>query len=233
MYYCVKDRNHHHNTDNTDNTNNRATPMSKKPLYYEWNEAMAAFMKHMKKYADDYYVIEVVLNREPENIIIHKDDIEEIVEETISAHPMCPLYAEARKRLLTEISTNSRRYPNLDWNKFDSVITRMLDLSKPADMNIMKELRDLGYNPTMNLDTEDMTRGRGAKGGGRNTRPSRFYFNILLHKQWKAKRDANKTKDVIIREIYDDLLHGDKPFHTNRYLPSMIALYGWKESECV
>jgi len=199
--------------------------MSNKSLYYEWDQAKAAFMKHVKNYDEDYYSIEVVLNKEPETIIFHKDDLDEIIEETISAHPMCPLYAEARQRVFEESGHNGHRYPNLNWRRFEDVVMKMLDLSKPVDKNIIKELRDVGYNPTMNIDPEDLPN---VKRGGK---PARFYFNILLHKQWKAKRDIHKSKDKIIQEIYNDLLHSPKPFHTNRYLPSMLAVYGIRLSE--
>lgn len=188
--------------------------------YITWKQAKDAFDKTLKNAGKDFYTIDVVLNKETETIKFRKEYLDDIIEETISGHPSCTLYAEAVRRLIDEQAYGEHKYPKLDWKKYNEIKWRMLNEDTPVDMGVVEELRALGPNPTWNIDPEDIIK---IKKGGKATR---FYWNIILNKQWMSKRDIGKNKSDIIYEMRKALIENpETAFITNRYLPSILSIY--------
>lgn len=182
------------------------------------SEATQLIQQSLTPVDKDWYSLDVVFNKDVENVRIHTKHISNIVQDLLCGHPRCTLYAKSIRRLFKEEELFLKgKYPSLNREKYDELKWELLELESPVDPAAYEKLRALGFNPTGAIDYDNKTR---------------FHLNNIIRKQWRSRADsqANKTKKEVCEDMYQALRSNPKTaFTVNRYLPSIIEYYHGRE----
>jgi hypothetical protein len=174
--------------------------------YLKLQETRDLLMKALRPHDKDHMEIDVVFNRDKETIRIRRTDIENVVQDILHWHPHCTLYAQARQRL--DIAEKEFAKIGFDWDAYNDVKWRILDLYHPFYKEDMDDLIKLGLTPMSIMDHDNSCR---------------FYYNILVRKQWRSKADKDTSQEDIAKRVANDFRTDPaNSFLTNRYLPSVI-----------
>jgi hypothetical protein len=176
--------------------------------YLRLQETRDLVNKALRPHDKDHMEIDVVFNREKETVLIRKDNIENLVQSIMHFHPHCTLYAKAWQRLIK--AEKAFKKQGFDWSTYNDVSIRVLDIYHPVYQEDIDDLIDLGITPMSMIDYDNKCR---------------FYYNILIRKQWRSRVDNDKNTDSceIAKRMADDLRADPvSAFLTNRYLPSAV-----------